>query len=288
MRSSPHIWTHPGIARQKSVTTPKGCDHISGLEDEIVRGSRALMELRACCPSTRGRLLKAEGATRLAAYEFDLCCHQLHSVFANSGCDRVRKFCRASGRCRESGALGVPNGPQATRIFVGERHGGFIDSATCGQLLQPPTQRIGFPGRTSQHRTRPVDQKHAQVRIPALADSQQQRFTPAGVLTGHDPQRSADLPAVSEVRGIANRRSESRSGQRTDAVNRSCSARHGRKRTLSWPRKFRRRRVIGRLSPRWRPCFKEQTLRRRVQRCARSSEVFRSLRTPGSSMDESA
>src|SRR5260221_11314834 len=105
------------IARQKSVMTQKVATIYPALKMEIVRDLGALMELRACCPSTRGRLLKAEGATRLAAYEFDLCCHQLIHVFANSGCDRVRKFCRASARCRESGALGVPNGPQPTPLL---------------------------------------------------------------------------------------------------------------------------------------------------------------------------
>ena len=72
----------------------------------------------------------------------------------------------------------------------------------------PAAQPVVLARRAPEHRTRPMHQQAAQVPVPSLADAQQHRLAPAGVLLGHQPHRRRHIAPAPIRLPIAHERLE--------------------------------------------------------------------------------
>src|SRR3989344_7737658 len=78
--------------------------------------------------------------------------------------------------------------PEDARVLVGERHRGDVRPAPRGERIDPAGAGIVLAFRGRYRGARPVDQERAQVRVPALADTEQHVLPAGPVLPRHEPE----------------------------------------------------------------------------------------------------
>ena len=112
-------------------------------------------------------------------------------------------------------------GPYDAGILVSQSYRSHVLVAPLDHCVNPGARFIwlGFLPRPVDHRTRPVNQKGSEIRVPALTDAQQVLLAPAGVLAGHQTQPGRDLSAVIKIFSIPQGGHQSTSGNRANARN---------------------------------------------------------------------
>jgi len=89
----------------------------------------------------------------------------------------------------------------------------------CGDPLDPVAQPVvgcAFVGHP-QHRAGAMDQHHAEMAIPMLADTEQPRLAASAVLARHQAEPGGQIPATAKLAGIADTGKQRRAVDRPNA-----------------------------------------------------------------------
>ena len=108
------------------------------------------------------------------------------------------------------------DGPQNSRVLVGERNGGFLPAAAFAQSLRPLRDGVVVVLSGQHGSLGPLYQQVSQVVAAALGDATQAGLAAAGVLFRRQPQPGTELGAVLELLEVPDRGHDGRSGNETD------------------------------------------------------------------------
>jgi len=128
-----------------------------------------------------------------------------------------------SGADRYVSGVVVPDGPSDTGQFVGQGDSGLVVADPAferdGPLLQPGQGLTGFGELYGpvEHGAGAVNQQHAHVAIPALADAAEEAVVAGAVFPGCQSEPGGEMSAIMEVSGVAGCGIEGGGGQQADA-----------------------------------------------------------------------
>src|SRR3954449_10390196 len=108
-------------------------------------------------------------------------------------------------------------GPDDPRRPVRLRHHGHVDRPALQQPADPARARVRAGAHHPHHRSRPVGQPAAEVRVAPLADPAQPFLAAAGVLLGHETQVGGEMATGTEPADVADRQG---AGARLEALER--------------------------------------------------------------------
>jgi hypothetical protein len=94
-------------------------------------------------------------------------------------------------------------GPDNTRILVGERHSSHIVRSAFAQFLQPPASRILFVANPSKSGSGAVDQQGPEISVSTFGDTKQTCFSATGMVPGDEPKPGRELASIAERGRVA-------------------------------------------------------------------------------------
>ena len=158
--------------------------------------------------STAGRPWKASIIVRLFARRSDLC-SSFHRRLASSGEGLLK-----SGAARLAGS---EHGPDDPCHLIGDRDRGSVEAAPLPKLIDPSIVGIGFIRRRLHDGAGAMDKQASQMPAAAFRDPHQHCSITAGELPRNQSDPGGQMPAVLELRSVADSGNNRRGRLRADA-----------------------------------------------------------------------